>query len=47
MPQSSCRMDPVLAKTEPISDGGSVTQIMHLRRGESCTKVTEVGERSE
>ena len=35
MPADS-KMDPPLAKAEPISDGGSNSGITDLRRGENC-----------
>jgi len=35
MPAGS-KMDPPLAKAEPISDGGSASGITYLRRGKGC-----------
>jgi len=35
MPTSSTT-DPLLAKAEPISDGGSASVITYLRRGKTC-----------
>jgi len=40
MPASS-KTDPVLAKSEPISDGGSASVITHLRRGEKKMQLEE------
>jgi len=43
---TSSKMDPLLAKAEPISDGGSASGITYLRRGEkTCTAAAR--ERSE
>ena len=44
MPDGS-KMDPPLAKAEPISDDGSASVIAYLRRGKSYS--TAAGERSE
>lgn len=33
---AGCKTDPLLAKAETISDGGSPSGIMYSRRGKSC-----------
>ena len=45
MPAGS-KMDPLLAKAEPISDGGSASGITYLRKGKK-TAAQQLGERSE
>jgi len=45
MPAGS-KMDLLLAKAKPISDGGSTSVITYLRRGKNCY-TTAGGERSE
>lgn len=47
MPTGS-KMDPPVAKAEPINDGGSTSWITDLRRVKNyCMGVTATGERSE
>ena len=48
MPAGS-KMDPLLAKAEPISDGGHASRIMYLRRGEKepVQQQLQLGEMSE
>ena len=47
MPAGS-KMDPLLAKAEPISDSGSASVITYLRKGKSyCAAAIAAGERSE
>jgi len=46
MPARS-KMDPPLAKAEPISDGGSASVITYLRKKKPCTTTFAAGERSE
>ena len=48
MPAGS-KTDPLLAKAEPISDGGSASGITDLRWGEKsyCAAAIAAGERSE
>ena len=47
MPAGS-KMDPQLAKAEPINDSGSASGIIYLRRGKKpCTTETAARERSE
>ena len=42
------KMDPLLAKAEPISDGGSASGITYLRRGKShCAAAIAARERRE
>ena len=42
------KTDPLLAKAEPISDGGSTSVITYLRREKSyCAAAIAAGERSE
>jgi len=40
MPDSS-KMDPPLAKAEPISDSGSTSRIIYLRRGKKLQQGRE------
>jgi len=40
MPAGS-KTDPALAKTKPVSDGGSVSGITHLRRGKKPKPVQQ------
>ncbi|KAK4810988.1 hypothetical protein QYF61_014460 [Mycteria americana] len=44
---ASSKMDPPLAKAEPISDSGSASVITYLRRGKNCCTTAARGERSE
>jgi len=46
MPASS-KMDPSLAKAKPISDGGSISVIMYLRRGNTSAMKTAAEDRCE
>jgi len=42
------KTDPLLAKAEPISNGGSTSVITSLRRGKNCCATAiAAGERSE
>ena len=45
---AGCKLDPLLAKAKPISNGGSTSGITYLRKGrKNSTREMDVRERSE
>jgi len=44
---ASSKMDPLLAKARPVSDGGSASGITYLRRGKKTVRRQQLRERHE